>query len=780
MVKQGADQSHRSSSKVNKRRSQLSSFKDLTLLHKAPPDNGADKPSNQPSLLLSEPVDIPQGIPDRVYLKAAEIFQSTHVEKPAAQRLINYGKKRTKMTMPEAKDETSQRQAYELAFNALKYQELLEDILIDSCFYLSQPVADDMMSLVAVMLYDFQERKFLPREQLANQGEEVVQEVREVEECLLRFKTKLAASLARCRIKHDLQTIDCILPDSVRMKQQRASCLPVHAWINTLKTSVEEVCGVLKREGFSQVNSVGQLEGQSFCEDPHCSELLVFPAQCKADLFRTRLINQHKLIIQDKSCCVGPWALRPLLVKDGDVLMVGFFSALTIAHVAAVIHTHSAPQTHTYGSASSPAHVFVCVGDGRPAQRERLQEALTNLGCNKNVKLITDCFGSLDVCDPRLQKVRLILLMPQCSVSAVCNPVEYILQENGDTDLLKDLSQGSVAQPKLNSLVSQQCRDLEHALIFPKVQAVVYSTCSSYPEENEEVVKRALAQGVDDSSKLQPYRLSSLNVLQSAVCEERGVERSPGLFKLEPSEQSNGCFLALLTREPNPEVVETPQEILARAAAKGLLDGIQPNQPIKKEGRDQKSHKAALNQGRNAPAGSHASLSSQLCVKEFQKREMKGSSSAPTVGQETKRKLSSRGKAVPSRHVPQKTNPPSTGSVSKSLTSTFSLHKSLARIINTAASANEQAPPVPMTTPPAPRKGRQQVLHPVSVTLPPVQFPDFIPPQQRKMHIPPPSTGPNQVLSYVQLKCSPHTSHTQSSSSLGAERNRVKHTRPWL
>lgn len=44
------------------------------------------------------------------------------------------------------------------------------------------------MSLVAVMLYDFQDRKFLPRER---QGyEEFVQEVRDVEICLLRWRKK--------------------------------------------------------------------------------------------------------------------------------------------------------------------------------------------------------------------------------------------------------------------------------------------------------------------------------------------------------------------------------------------------------------------------------------------------------------------------------------------------------------------------------------------------------------------------------------------------------------
>lgn len=43
------------------------------------------------------------------------------------------------------------------------------------------------MSLVAVILYDLQDRKFLPREQPANKDtKEKVAKVREVENCLLR------------------------------------------------------------------------------------------------------------------------------------------------------------------------------------------------------------------------------------------------------------------------------------------------------------------------------------------------------------------------------------------------------------------------------------------------------------------------------------------------------------------------------------------------------------------------------------------------------------------
>ncbi|XP_014055294.1 putative methyltransferase NSUN7 isoform X2 [Salmo salar] len=661
-------------------------------------------------------------------------------------------------------------------------QELLENIMIDSCFYLSQPMPDDQMSLVVVMLYDFQDRKFLPREY---QGEELVQEVREVENCLLRFKTKLAASLARSRIKHDLLTIDCILPEAVRKKQERANRLLLYAWVNTLKSSFEEVCGVLKRGGFSQVNSVGQLEGQSFCQDPHCADVLVFPPQLKADLYRTKLLIDNKLIIQDKWCSVGPCVVRSLLPPDGDVLMAGSSSGLTVSHTASLV---------THGNSQSK--VFVCVGDRPPAQREELQEVLANMAC-KNVKLIPMSFLSLDPCDLRLQRVRVILLTPQCSVSAVSNPVEFILQENGDTDLLQDLSQGSIAQTKLDTLVAQQKRDIVHALKFPKVQVVLYSTCSLYPEENEEVVRGALEQaGPTEGHKLQAFRPSSS--LPTSL--SRAEERAGGpFFRLDPSDETNGCFLAVLTREPDLEEIESAQEVLARAAATGLLDGIDSNNPTRKERRGRQTHQAPISHARSAHTRPHATVSSQSRVMEFLNRETKGSSSAPTVGS-TNGGLSQRGKAKPARRRPPK---PSVSN-STSYTSPYSApnpasslsRKNQTRLINTAAAYNNHhsptatdpnPPAAPLTTAPfaplvhpGPPKGRQEVLRPVSLTLPPVLFPGYPPPARQIRNLPPPPQRSNPSLAYYQWKTSPPQVPLIKSSGSVHEKPVVKHPRPWL
>ncbi|XP_039975110.1 putative methyltransferase NSUN7 [Xiphias gladius] len=718
------ERSNRSSTcKTKKAGSQISNGKDPTSL-----DDPADRDIPPAPPELQTPGQGQLGFPDRVYLLASAIFQNNHLEKPAAHRLVNYSKERG-ITLPEVKDEEMQRTAYELAFNTLKYQELLEDIMIDSCFYLTQPMPDDQMALVAVMLYDFQDRKFLPRER---QGEEEsIQEVRDVENYLLRFKTKLAASLARCRIKHNILSIECILPESVKTKQKRSSSLPLYAWVNTLKSSLDEVQSVLKTVGFSRVKSIGQLEGRTFCQDPHCGDILVFPAQLKAQLYSTRLLSDHKLIIQDKSCSLGPNAVCSVLPEEGDVLMVGCFSGLTVSHTASLV-----AEKHKANSNNKPT-VYVCVSGRTDAQREDLQQAVSTMGC-QNVKLIPVVFQSLDRGDKRLQHVRVILLTPKCSVSAVSNPVEFILQENGDTDLLQDLSQDSIAQRKLEALVAQQRKDIDHALKFPKVLAVVYSTCSSYPEENEEVVRRALEQAKARSEQEGEPRQANFRLspsLFSSPDNAEGPEETDPFLMLEPSEQSNGCFLAVLTREPEQVVKEAPQEVLARANAKGILDRIGSNQPTRKE-----HHRLTNRMTKVAHACTsqpHLSVSIQS-----KNQETMVSNSTTLWGHQefTNRRQPSQGKPKAVRLQALKNTVTSPFSFSKQESSCSSLSKpenstltkSITPVFNTTTTTTLHPAPPPATPVVRSRRTQQEVLKPVVFVLPPVHFPNFFPPQHSR------------------------------------------------
>ncbi|XP_029020346.1 putative methyltransferase NSUN7 isoform X2 [Betta splendens] len=691
----------------------------------------------------------PLGLPDKVYLLASVIFQNNHPEKPAAHRLVNYGKERG-LPLPEVKDGGMHCAAYELAFNTLKYQELLEDIMVDSGLYLIEAMPDDQMGLVAVMLYDFQDRKFLPREH-QDEEEETIQKVRNVEKCLLRWKTKLAASLARCRIKQDLLSIHCILPESVKMKQERSSSLLVYAWVNTLKSSYDEVQSVLKSSGFSQVKCVDQLQGRTFCQDTHCRDVLVFPALLKAQLYSTKLLSDHKLIIQDKACSLGPYAVCSVLPDKGDVLIVGCFSGSTVSHTASLI-----AEKHNSNGTNSKTAVYVCVSDRTTAEREELQQEVTAMGC-KNVTLITEDFQSLNSDDKWLQKVRVILLTPKCSLSAVSNPVEFIVRENGDTDLLQDLSQGSVAQSKLEALVTQQTKDIDHALKFPKVLALVYSTCSSYPEENEGVVSRALEQAkarCEQEGEPQQADFRSRPSVDLFSCPNHAgdSESANPYFILEPSERSNGCFLAVLTREL-VSVKEAPQEVVARANAKGLLDKISCSQPSKKE---QHRHNPRI------PKASQTRLSFSNRTKQ---QVFMGSNSTTLCGHQefTSRRQSNQGKPTSQRSqglnhtVPTSSSSSSSSCRGGNTTPTSfkpenrSPSKSITFSFNTAVFNGASLHPAPPAAPVArARKARQEVLKPVVLVLPPVHFPDLLPPLCSR-------TGFSTSFSYSKWRSPSHT-----------------------
>ncbi|XP_048102654.1 putative methyltransferase NSUN7 [Alosa alosa] len=501
-------------------------------------------------------------VADRVYVHAAAIFDHARNEKPGGLGVVRYGQKsESPPCSPPASSAQEQHQAYKLAFNSLKYQELLENVIIDSCLCRSQTLPDDLMGLVMVMLFDLMDRKFLPREPIRADKEDPMGEVKQVEACLLRFKTKLAASLARLRIKENLLTIADTLPDRVKIKDERAHTLPVHAWVNTFKSSIEEVCEQLQAVGFSEVESPTYGPGLLFWRDVHCSDVLVFPSHTKAQLVNSLLSRECILNIQGKSRSLAAWAVCPLLEGDSEVLMVGSFSALTVAHIAVLANARS-------------ARVLVCGVPPNSSQRKELQKLMSIMGC-KNVRLLSESFVELDEWDVRMQKVRVVLLLPQCSTSALSNPVEHIITENGDRSLLQCLSRGAVTQSKLDTLTSKQTRDLSHALSFPKVHAVVYCTCSERAEENEVLVQRVLEK-TETRPKLIQFRL----IPPGLGC---GSEQTS--LRLEPSEFSNGCFLCVLAREPDPSKVESAQDVLARAVAKGLLEGFVAPLPTRKDKR---------------------------------------------------------------------------------------------------------------------------------------------------------------------------------------------------
>ncbi|XP_037386137.1 putative methyltransferase NSUN7 isoform X2 [Talpa occidentalis] len=685
------------------------------------------------------PVPEKTGYPDCVYVMAANIFQGIRMEKSPEKVLIKYGNEPLP-SLSESGDESFQRLSYELAFSTLKYQDILESILIDSYIYSSTTIPDHLSCLIIVMLYDFQDRKFQPR--LLSDNEESVMEVQEVENLLNSFKIKLAAALARYRIKHDALSIYHILPEIIRKQELRASTLPLYAWINTCKISPEEVYNILKKKGYNKVTSVLHVDDKVFAVDQHCYDVLIFPSHLKSDLLNIDLFKDCKLIFQDKSRSLAVHSVKALLNMDDDILMVNTGSWYTVAHMSILTNNNT-------------SKIFVC-GVQSQAKDPDLKKLFTKMGC-KNIEILHETFLNIESKNLKLQKVKVILLLPRCSGLGVSNPVEFILNEHEDLDLLKDLSQGGISEDKLHVFAEQQYEQLKHAMKFTKVQAVVYCTCSVFPEENEAVVKKAL-EFQDLGLKVQPYRLSP-PVLPLCSVEEIRLSTDK-FFRMEPSEVTNSCFISVLTRERDPSEAVSVKDVLARAAAKGLLDGIELGKSLK---RDKKKKKSKITLPKSSTTDND---NLQLKIADFLSRE----SNANANGSETlPAKISLPQKNTtqvgPSSQV-RKSNKATSSPLVPTLMKNIPPSKSYLRQTHFTRSRPED---------------KMVVLKPIEIVLPPVMLPFSSAPGVRSQ-IPThqfycPWAGPN---SYVPSYFSTPLIKKKEKAKEHLPSSTLRHPRPWL
>ncbi|KAM8970077.1 putative methyltransferase NSUN7 isoform 3-T3 [Sarcophilus harrisii] len=596
------------------------------------------------------------GYRDTVYVKAAHIFQGIRLDKAPDKVVLRYGEE-PPIDLPDFEDETNLRLSYELAFSALKYQDILENILIDSCFYPNVSIPDALTSLVVVMLYDFQDRKFQSR--LITDVEQSISEVQEVENLLNSFKTKLAAALARCRIKHDALSIYHILPETVRKQEQRASTLPLYAWVNTCKISPEGICDDLKKEGYTKVKSALDFDCKSFCMDQHCSDVIIFPSHLKSELLNIELCTGYKLLFQDKSRSLAVHSVKTLLNMDDDILLVNMGSWYTVAHMSTLTNQNT-------------SKIYVC-GVKAQTKESELQDLFSNMGCR-----------------------------------------------------------------------------------ISKAQAIVYCTCSVYPEENEVVVKKALELGVE-GNKVQPYRLSP-PVLP--LCSAKEIHSSiDKFFKVEPSEITNGCFLAVLTRERDPSETVSVKDVLARAAAKGLLDGIELAKTSKREKKKKKSKTSLVKPSTNE------GMSTQIKIAEFLSREMKPHAkiSSETL---TAKVPASQKSTAPSSSPPQKKlvkMPPN------------ALVPSLMKNLPSTSKGFERQM---ITVRPRP-EDKMVALKPVEIVLPPVMV-TYSGAQANKSQIPAPQFYYRWIGGKTGSLGAPSTSKKTEKPKENLPSSAVRHPQPWL
>lgn len=239
--------------------------------------------------------------------------------------------------------------------------------------------------------------------------------------------------------------------------------LPRYIRINTLKTSRSEAAKSLTATGHvpeqpstyraaRKGDAPAESSGRSYVPDAHVPDLLVFKPKGQSDISRIPLVASGALVVQQKASCFPAVALAP---PPG-------------AHV---IDGCAAPGNKTCHIAALMGGRGSVVAFEQDARRHQLLKEQMAL---KGATTVTTVHGSFLDADPKdYAYVTHILLDPSCSSSG--------------------MSTSPVRDPAgIAALAAAQKTLLLHAMTFPSVRAIVYSTCSVYDEENEMVVRDVL------------------------------------------------------------------------------------------------------------------------------------------------------------------------------------------------------------------------------------------------------------------------------------------------
>ncbi|KAK2182673.1 hypothetical protein NP493_341g02041 [Ridgeia piscesae] len=486
-------------------------------------------------------------------------------------------------------DETEKRLTFTLVYQTLKYQNFLEEMLADVAFFSQFPEFIEDAGVVVVMLCDFQKRRFQQRWPLPD--EELDQNLVDIERAILLMKTKLNAALARSRIRARVLSVDSMLPDTVRENERISSGMRIHCWVNRLNTTLDSVVRQLSEDGFEQIASDAEPEDKRFLVDPRCNDLLCFAGDQREFLEEHHLLKTGQIVMQDKSSSLGPHAVRAMMNDGDDVLHVNVGTGLTTAHLASLIHADNA--------------TVYAVGVGSEVQRNRARQNIELLGAKSKVKLFSENVLDIEVTDDRFRHIKVALVTAECSRSGVVNPVNFIVSEGEDLSILRKLSRGGRDDGKgLGELMAKHSTLLKHILKFPKMQGVIYCTRSVLPVENEAVVTRSVEYVNGTATKKCPFRVAPPVLPLTERDIEDGNLAEGKYLHFQPSSAMSGCFLATITREAD-DLKEAAKDILARAAAKGLL-GTGDNDGVKRT-KSQTSRKPGRRRGDKGKASKDSS-----------------------------------------------------------------------------------------------------------------------------------------------------------------------------
>ncbi|XP_047971504.1 25S rRNA (cytosine-C(5))-methyltransferase NSUN5 isoform X1 [Salvia hispanica] len=326
----------------------------------------------------------------------------------------------------------------------------------------------------------------------------------DAEKHLMSKKDALQSALSRILKRKGLKNVADLMALDKTSELQK----PRYVRVNTLKTDTESVISELRKQYVVQ-------------EDDTVPDFLILPPG--ADLHNHPLVKNGSVFLQGKGSSMPAVALDP---KPGwEVIDACAAPGNKTVHLAALM--------------KGKGKIIAC-----ELNKERVERLKNNVKLSgaTNVKVKHEDFLNLDPTDPSHSKIRAILLDPSCSGSGTAlDRLDHLLpSHNAD-------GSGNVDAMRLRKLAAFQKRVLEHALSFPAVDRIVYSTCSIHQIENEDVVNSVLPLASSYGFELEtPFPQWPRRGLPT-------FDGSEHLLRTDLVEDKEGFFIALFVRRENLE-----------------------------------------------------------------------------------------------------------------------------------------------------------------------------------------------------------------------------------
>lgn len=281
------------------------------------------------------------------------------------------------------------------------------------------------------------------------------------------------------------------------------------------RSAEELTASITKTLNLQLVDESTPLTDECFKWDPHCPQFVIFHPSLRNKLVQSVLVRKNKLIIQDKSFCLGP-ATFVKIISDlqltGSVIQSHVNSPRTTAYLASIL-----------GQNDNIKRLLAFSAGNRKTEYE---DYFNDLGI-KNILIFSEKMIDFPPDSNNFHEVIAVFATPPNSYSAVTDPIDLVCSRGGDLAMLEVLTETEdtpEGRKRVANILDEQKQTLKFAMSRPQIQFVLYETHSEIDAENRQMVQRtvkeinkyaqihhAVMQG--KFKGLQPTKVKQLNLI---------------------------------------------------------------------------------------------------------------------------------------------------------------------------------------------------------------------------------------------------------------------------